>query len=126
MSGGVYKVYHKNYKTLILDGRDVAGDSSPYFIDWLEKRLNKYNIGRINSIRGRAWGKDRDNRCVLNKKRTTKIYRVLITYKHLAHCNCRWKRIESAFRSYTEGTAALHVRLGESTQWLRLIELWKL
>ena len=66
------------------DGRDVAGDSSPRFVTWLESKLQQYNVGQLNSIWGRAWGKDRDN---------------------------RWLRIEAAFLSLVSGTAGLHVRL---------------
>jgi len=69
---------------VITDGRDVAGDSSPKYIEWLEGKLSDYKVGQINSVWGRAWGKDRDN---------------------------RWKRIETAFRSMTEGTAFIHVKM---------------
>ena len=67
----------------IADGRDVPGDSSPKFFDWLEAKLKELDCGEIVSMFGRAWGKDRDN---------------------------RWKRIEAAFRSLTEGTAFVHIR----------------
>ena len=87
-----------------------SGDSSPKFINWLEGKIaqvraraallvftllgvctapvsltaRQYGVGQINSIWGRGWGKDRDN---------------------------RWKRIETAFRSLVEGTAAVHIRV---------------
>jgi len=67
----------------ITDGRDVPGDSSPKFFDWLEKSTSEIGVGVINSVWGRAWGKDRDN---------------------------RWKRIEAAVRSLNEGTGFLHVQ----------------
>ena len=65
-------------------GRDVPGDTSPKYFDWLEGKIKQYGVGQINSAWGRGWGKDRDN---------------------------RWLRIEAAFRSLVEGTAAVHVRL---------------
>lgn len=68
----------------ITDGRDVAGDSSPQFVQWLEEKIAETGLGQINAFWGRGWGKDRDN---------------------------RWKRIEAAFRSMTEGTAGLHVHM---------------
>ncbi|KAA8497012.1 2,3-bisphosphoglycerate-independent phosphoglycerate mutase [Porphyridium purpureum] len=67
----------------IADGRDVPGDSSPKFFDWLENLTKEIGCGEIVSTFGRAWGKDRDN---------------------------RWKRIEAAFRSLTEGTAFVHIQ----------------
>lgn len=69
---------------VITDGRDVPGDSSPRFFDWLEAKIAEHGVGQINSVWGRGWGKDRDN---------------------------RWLRIEAAFRSLVEGTAAVHVVL---------------
>eukprot|EP00899_Mesostigma_viride_P010167 jgi/Mesvir1/19151/Mv01174-RA.1 len=68
----------------ILDGRDVPGDSSPKFLAWLEEVIAKYSVGQINSVWGRGWGKDRDN---------------------------RWKRIEAAFLSLVTGNGAVHVQL---------------
>jgi 2,3-bisphosphoglycerate-independent phosphoglycerate mutase len=68
---------------VITDGRDVPGDTSPKYFDWLESKIAEYGVGQINSAWGRGWGKDRDN---------------------------RWMRIEAAFRSLVEGTAAVHVR----------------
>lgn len=70
----------------ITDGRDVAGDSSPKYIEWLFKAFERHQVGRLVSLFGRAWGKDRDN---------------------------RWKRIESAYRSLCEGTAAVHVKIAK-------------
>jgi bisphosphoglycerate-independent phosphoglycerate mutase (AlkP superfamily) len=66
----------------VTDGRDVAGDSSPRYIDWLAAAIARHGVGKLVSLFGRAWGKDRDN---------------------------RWKRIEAAFRSLCEGTAAIHL-----------------
>ncbi len=68
---------------VITDGRDVPGDTSPRYFDWLEAQMHEHGVGKIVSVWGRGWGKDRDN---------------------------RWLRIESAFRSLVEGTAAVHVR----------------
>lgn len=69
---------------VITDGRDVPGDSSPKYLQWLDEKMKQYGVGQINSIWGRGWGKDRDN---------------------------RWMRIEAAYRSLVEGTAAVHVQL---------------
>jgi bisphosphoglycerate-independent phosphoglycerate mutase (AlkP superfamily)/enoyl-CoA hydratase/carnithine racemase len=69
---------------VITDGRDVRSDSAPQYLAWLAERMATYRVGRIGSIWGRGWGKDRDN---------------------------RWLRIEAAYRSLVEGTAAMHVRL---------------
>eukprot|EP00048_Salpingoeca_helianthica_P002236 m.55689 g.55689 ORF g.55689 m.55689 type:complete len:600 (+) comp11982_c2_seq1:46-1845(+) len=69
---------------VITDGRDVPGDSSPKYLQWLEEKIKQYGVGQVNSIWGRGWGKDRDN---------------------------RWMRIEAAYRSLVEGTAAVHVQL---------------
>eukprot|EP00047_Mylnosiga_fluctuans_P005017 m.237894 g.237894 ORF g.237894 m.237894 type:complete len:604 (+) comp13214_c0_seq1:2-1813(+) len=69
---------------VITDGRDVPGDTSPKYFDWLQEKIAQYGVGQIDSVWGRGWGKDRDN---------------------------RWKRIEAAYRSLVEGTAALHVQL---------------
>lgn len=77
----------------ITDGRDVAGDSSPRYIEWLEAGARSRrvlgerrtealararlamarhkNMGRLVSISGRAWGKDRDNRSARERRRAT-------------------------------------------------------
>jgi 2,3-bisphosphoglycerate-independent phosphoglycerate mutase len=52
----------------IADGRDVAGDSSPRYLAWLDDELRRVaaranttnsggKFGRLVSISGRAWGK---------------------------------------------------------------------
>ena len=68
---------------VITDGRDVAGDSSPKYLKHIQSTLDEHKVGQINSVWGRGWGKDRDN---------------------------RWKRIEAAFRSLVEGTGAIHIK----------------
>ena len=70
----------------VTDGRDVAGDSSPKYVEWLQKAMEKHKVGQLVSCCGRAWAKDRDN---------------------------RWKRIEAAFRSLCEGTAAIHLQVDQ-------------
>ena len=61
---------------------------SPIFARFAETHMSmlflQLGVGQINSVWGRGWGKDRDN---------------------------RWKRIEAAYRSLTEGTAGVHVQL---------------
>lgn len=80
--------------------------------------LQRCGVGEINSVWGRGWGKDRDNRL----PRAPALARSALLYT--LHCDGarqrsepepravrRWKRIEAAFRSLVEGTAAVHIRL---------------
>ena len=51
-------------------------------VQWLLDLMARLGVGELNSIWGRAWGKDRDN---------------------------RWKRIESAFLSLVTDSAGLYL-----------------
>ena len=66
----------KIYMHPILDGRDCPPDSSPKYIQQLQKAMKKYG-GEIATIMGRYYGMDRDNRW----NREHKSYDALVNQK---------------------------------------------
>ncbi|MBI3012235.1 MAG: hypothetical protein HYY63_01265, partial [Elusimicrobia bacterium] len=70
------------------DGRDETFNGIQS-LNELQDLIARYGVGKIVTVGGRAWYMDRDN---------------------------RWHRLTAAYRSLTEGVAALHIRLKHFTQ----------
>lgn len=68
---GIEKVYIHAF----LDGRDVAPDSAPQYIQELEAALRKLQVGEIATVSGRYYAMDRDKRWE----------RVALAYNAIAH-----------------------------------------
>jgi len=58
----------------ILDGRDSGRNDAPIYIKRLTDAINKYQLGRIATVMGRAFAMDRNN----NWERTSAAYNALV------------------------------------------------
>lgn len=65
---------NKIYYHIFLDGRDVNPKSALKYINILEEKLNKTNMGKIATISGRYYAMDRDN----NYDRLKKAYDAIV------------------------------------------------
>jgi 2,3-bisphosphoglycerate-independent phosphoglycerate mutase len=57
-----------------LDGRDVSPDSSTWYIERLQSKMNQLGVGKIATVQGRYYAMDRDHRW----ERTEKSYRAMV------------------------------------------------
>ena len=82
------------YVHAFLDGRDVAPDSAPTYLEELQTKMKELGVGKLATIQGRYYAMDRDRRW----ERTEKAYRALV----YGEGNLAQDPLEAVNRSYQE------------------------